>query len=132
MTVIDIRAAYSLGRVYENRVRDCCAWYKTLPLNNALLEYEITGWMSGIRADQTEFRSGLKWYEQHDKIERISPMLHWTALDVADYIAKHKLPEHPLTAQGYASIGCAPCTVAGEERAGRWPDSTKVECGMHK
>jgi len=47
----------------------------------------------------------------------------------------HNLPQHPLYSQGYSSIGCAPCTrpvVAGEdERAGRWADTNKTECGLH-
>jgi 3'-phosphoadenosine 5'-phosphosulfate sulfotransferase (PAPS reductase)/FAD synthetase len=47
------------------------------------------------------------------------------------------VPQHPLYALGYTSIGCAPCTrpvVNGEpERAGRWwweQDAVK-ECGIH-
>ena len=57
------------------------------------------------------------------------------ALSVAGYAADHGLPEHPLVAQGYLSIGCAPTTRPvgeGEDpRAGRWLDSDKVECGLH-
>ena len=37
--------------------------------------------------------------------------------------------------EGYASIGCQPCTRSvrsGEdERAGRWSGSEKTECGIH-
>ena len=40
-----------------------------------------------------------------------------------------------LEAQGYPSIGCAPCTskvLPGEDpRAGRWRGWDKVECGIH-
>ena len=57
-------------------------------------------------------------------------MLRYTA-------RKNNLPEHPLYAAGYTSIGCDPCTRAvapGEdERAGRWwweTDEAK-ECGLH-
>lgn len=36
---------------------------------------------------------------------------------------------------GYASVGCAPCTrrvLAGEDaRAGRWAGRSKTECGLH-
>ena len=55
--------------------------------------------------------------------------------DVAQYYKDHDLPDHPLKAQGYLSVGCAPCTRAvkpGEDaRAGRWADSDKTECGIH-
>ena len=52
-------------------------------------------------------------------------------------MADHDLPVHPLVEQGYASIGCAPCTRAiavGEPfRAGRWwwEDENAKECGLH-
>jgi phosphoadenosine phosphosulfate reductase len=42
---------------------------------------------------------------------------------------------NPLHAQGYASIGCMPCTspvAPGEApRAGRWRGLGKTECGLH-
>ena len=44
---------------------------------------------------------------------------------------------HPLYAQGYASIGCGPCTrpvAPGEdERSGRWwwEAGGERECGLH-
>ena len=47
------------------------------------------------------------------------------------------MPVHALYAQGYTSIGCAPCTRAiapGEDdRAGRWwwESNAPKECGMH-
>ena len=66
------------------------------------------------------------------------PLADWTTEDVLRYTHEHGLPEHPLYAPGYTSIGCDPCTrpvVAGEdERAGRWwwesPEAVK-ECGLH-
>ena len=69
---------------------------------------------------------------------KISPLADWTTEDVVRYTHEHGLPEHPLYAAGYTSIGCDPCTravVAGEdERAGRWwwesPEAVK-ECGLH-
>ena len=45
------------------------------------------------------------------------------------------LPRHPLEAEGFASIGCAPCTSKvkpGEDpRSGRWRGWDKTECGIH-
>jgi len=46
-------------------------------------------------------------------------------------IAEHKLPFHPLVAEGYSSIGCTHCTVKGEGRSGRWLGKPKTECGLH-
>jgi phosphoadenosine phosphosulfate reductase len=66
---------------------------------------------------------------------KICPLIDWTSKDIWRYMNQHKLPDHPLFAQGYMSIGCAPCTrpvQSGEdERAGRWSGKTKTECGIH-
>ena len=55
---------------------------------------------------------------------------------MARYAQDRSLPEHPLRAKGYASIGCWPCTRAvadGEDpRAGRWAGLDKEECGLHR
>jgi len=41
-----------------------------------------------------------------------------------------------LLRQGYASVGCWPCTKrtppGSDPRAGRWPMFDKTECGLHK
>ncbi len=54
---------------------------------------------------------------------------------VQDAFKHLKLPQHPLFGEGYASIGCAPCTrrvETGEDaRAGRWAGMDKTECGIH-
>ncbi len=51
------------------------------------------------------------------------------------YVAAHGLLSNPLVGEGYASVGCAPCTrrVAPEAgvRAGRWAGLAKTECGIH-
>ncbi len=131
LNVLNIKARYDLGHIYVSSVKQCCAWNKTLALQTAM-KTGVTAWVTGIRADQTSLRAHKPPSETIGGIERVYPMLHWTAQDVADYAAKYALPAHPLTAQGYDSIGCEPCTVAGEKRAGRWPDSPKIECGLHK
>src|SRR6266849_3032912 len=56
---------------------------------------------------------------------------------VEQYAREHSLPVNPLHAQGYPSIGCAPCTrpiQPGEDvRAGRWwwESPEHKECGLH-
>src|SRR3546814_3164576 len=66
---------------------------------------------------------------------KINPLANWSRQDIAAYFAAHDLPAHPLVADGYPSIGCAPCTSKvqpGEDpRAGRWRGWEKVECGIH-
>jgi phosphoadenosine phosphosulfate reductase len=66
---------------------------------------------------------------------KVNPLATWTNDDITSYLADHQLPEHPLWAQGYRSIGCAPTTrpvAEGEDpRAGRWAGLDKSECGLH-
>jgi phosphoadenosine phosphosulfate reductase len=38
---------------------------------------------------------------------------------------------NPLRDKGVESIGCAPCTLPGAGRSGRWAGSDRLECGLH-
>ena len=68
---------------------------------------------------------------------KLAPVADWSPQQVDAYLSEFDVPVHPLYAQGYTSIGCAPCTRAileGEdERAGRWwwEVDSKKECGIH-
>jgi len=116
----------------------CCALRKTQPLETALRGYD--GWISGRKRFQGGARAALEHFEvdrPHGQLPRlkVNPLAHWDVTDVAEYIATHNLPRHPLVAKGYPSVGCTPCTTPvghGESpRAGRWRDSAKTECGIH-
>ncbi len=121
----------------ENR-RLCCGIRKVHPLNKMLST--LDGWITGIRRDQTEVRKDSSMIEidsQHNGILKINPLIDWSWKQVWDYIKENNVPYHKLLDQGYASIGCAPCTRAikpGEDlRAGRWWWESKEhkECGLH-
>jgi phosphoadenosine phosphosulfate reductase len=111
----------------------CCGVNKVGPL--APLKERARAWVSGLRRDQSRTRADAAILEQDGHLVRVHPIASLTKSDVADYLARHAIPEHPLVARRYLSIGCAPCTravAAGEdERAGRWAWSGKTECGLH-
>ncbi|MWD29502.1 phosphoadenylyl-sulfate reductase [Aquicoccus sp. SCR17] len=120
------------------RLRDpdaCCDLRKTVPLENALNDF--SGWITGRKRFQGTTRAALDFFELEEATGRIkvNPLAHWTREDVQDYMDENRLPRHPLVAQGYPSIGCAPCTsqvAEGEDpRAGRWRGMDKSECGIH-
>ena len=71
-----------------------------------------------------------EWDEPHG-LWKFNPLADWTEKDVWNYIAEHDLPYNPLHDRGYSSIGCAPCTLPGSGREGRWAGSEKTECGLH-
>ncbi len=123
------------GTLHKTDPDACCALRKTAPLDQVLAEYD--GWITGRKRFQSGRRATLEFFEAEPDTGRIkiNPLAHWTAADVQTYMIENRLPRHPLVAQGYPSIGCAPCTspVAADEnpRAGRWRDQTKDECGIH-
>ncbi|WP_299150207.1 phosphoadenylyl-sulfate reductase [uncultured Tateyamaria sp.] len=123
------------GTLHQRDTDACCALRKTRPLQKALKAH--TGWITGRKRYQSDRRAALEFFEVEAGSNRIkvNPLARWAPEDVADYMAENRLPRHPLVAQGYPSIGCAPCTspVADGEaaRAGRWRDQNKDECGIH-
>jgi phosphoadenosine phosphosulfate reductase len=109
----------------------CCARRKVEPLRRALRGYDA--WITGIRRDQTEHRSRARAVDWDGRfgLWKVNPMVRWDRARVEAYHRAHRLPAHPLWSQGYASVGCAPCTAPGVERDGRWAGTGKTECGLH-
>ncbi|HET6606603.1 MAG TPA: phosphoadenylyl-sulfate reductase [Rhodopila sp.] len=115
----------------------CCAVRKLDPLRRALSG--AAAWFTGLRADQSAHRASMRFvsYESQRDLVKINPLLDWTRDQVAALVANRGIPHSTLHAQGFLSIGCAPCTravSAGEpERAGRWwwEGAGNQECGLH-
>jgi phosphoadenosine phosphosulfate reductase len=111
----------------------CCGVNKLAPIS--VLKESARGWVSGLRRDQSRTRADVAILETDEHLVRVHPIATLTAADVAAYLARHGIAEHPLVARRYLSIGCSPCTRAvaeGEdERAGRWDGSARTECGLH-
>ncbi|WP_152363779.1 phosphoadenylyl-sulfate reductase [Microlunatus speluncae] len=112
----------------------CCALRKVAPLDNALKGY--AAWASGIRRADSPARANtpiVSW-DHKRKMVRLAPIARWSDDAVASYIEDNGLLVNPLLDDGYASIGCAPCTqraAADDARAGRWAGLAKTECGIH-
>ena len=69
----------------------------------------IGGWVTGRKRYQTAERGVLPHFEltSDDRI-KVNPLAYFSDADVNAYKIEHGLPEHPLFAKGYKSIGCAP------------------------
>lgn len=108
--------------------------FKVEPLQRALEELNITAWLAGLRAQQTDHRATLRTVEQQDGIYKVHPILRWSGKDVHEYLKRHDLPYHPLVDKGYASIGdthsTRPITEGMDEREGRF-GGLRQECGIH-
>ena len=123
------------ARLHDRQPDLCCAIRKVTPLNTMLGLYD--GWVTGLRRGQTEHRRAaapLEWDEGRHLV-KVNPVAAWSDDDVAGYMSEHGVLENLLKAEGYPSIGCAPCTrrvLEGEDpRAGRWSGTGKSECGIH-
>lgn len=113
----------------------CCFLRKVKPLQAYLSDK--AAWITAIRRDQSPTRADtqfFEWNETHEVV-KVNPLADWTEDDIWNHIEERGLPYNPLHEEGYPSIGCIPCTEPVEngedQRAGRWSDSDKTECGIH-
>ncbi|MFJ8732680.1 phosphoadenylyl-sulfate reductase [Streptomyces bauhiniae] len=122
-------------RLHDRDPDLCCALRKVQPLEAGLAGYQA--WATGLRRDESPTRANtpvVGWDARRRKV-KVSPIARWTQDDVDAYVAEHGVLTNPLLMDGYASVGCAPCTrrvLEGEDaRAGRWAGRGKTECGLH-
>ena len=115
---------------------NCCVLRKVVPLGRAL--QGRAAWITSVKRVDAPSRANMKtlmWDEKFNLV-KVNPLATWTDDDVAYYLTSNNLAEHPLWAQGYASIGCAAMTekpqVPGDRRSGRWVGADQEECGLHE
>ncbi len=127
------------GRLWERGDVEALDRYdrirKVEPMQRALDELDATGWLAGLRADQTDFRRTLTPITEQWGREKFLPLLDWSTRDVHGYLKDHALPLHPLFEQGYASVGDWHTSRPvheddADDRAGRFL-GLKQECGLH-
>jgi sulfate adenylyltransferase subunit 2 len=142
--------ALQTGRVFPNgqstRV-ECCGLLKKDALKSVLAEHQFTGVIVGVRRDEEPTRAKERYFSARDAhMEwnvaeqppefwgqfktsfapgahiRIHPLLHWTELNIWEYIERENIPVMPLyfandRGERYRSIGCYPCTFPIRSRA---------------
>lgn len=132
-------AKQGIDGIYESKLarEACCEVRKVKPLDRALAG--AVAWITGLRADQTSVRhdAGLIGFDAARDLMKFNPLFDWTRAAVMAEVEARQVPINRLHAQGFASVGCAPCTRAiapGEpERNGRWwwEEGGHKECGLH-
>ena len=130
----DIELYDSEGKLWSNNPDKCCNFRKVKILDNYLNNFQA--WFSGRKGYQSDERSKNNIVELQDKKFIISPLISWKKKDVDNYYIKYNLPRHPLSDQGFLSIGCKNCTSKtvnlSDIRSGRWNGLQKTECGIYK
>ena len=118
----------------------CCTALKTNGLQQIMEQYDYKGLILGIRRDEESTRAKERYFSPRDKnFEwdfkdqppelwdqfktnfdenthiRIHPLLHWTEVNVWEYIKRENIPFVSLyfakDGKRYRSLGCAPCTT---------------------
>ena len=129
--------AIKSGMGPDNKL-SCCTALKTDALKNAISEYKFKALLLGIRRDEHGIRAkervfsprnqDFKWdykdqppelWDQYKSKQadedhiRIHPMLHWTEIDIWEYIKRENIPVIELyfakSGKRYRSIGCKCC-----------------------
>lgn len=138
--VKNIDAAGTLWQTQPNR---CCWMRKVEPLERELKRAGFEALITGRKQYQTKERHTMETIElDEDGRFKINPLARWSKEEIEAEFIDRNLPQHPLVAKGYLSIGCEPCTrpvkTGEDERAGRWAHTAefpggeqKVECGLH-
>jgi sulfate adenylyltransferase subunit 2 len=131
---------------------ECCGRLKVDALRAVLDKHHYTGVIVGVRRDEEPTRAKERYFSPRDKnmdwnVEdqppelwdqfktdfekgshiRIHPLLHWTELNIWEYIEREKIPVIPLyfdngKGERYRSIGCAPCTFPIKSTARTVPE----------
>lgn len=122
-------------KLWEHDPAKCCELRKVRPLAKRL--GRASAWITGLRRTGSLTRADVEcveWDGVHDLV-KINPLAWWPRARVFSHLHDNNLPYNPLLDEGYASVGCRPCTSpvrpGEDERAGRWRGRAKTECGIH-
>ena len=126
------------GKLWEqglNGIEKYNQMNKVEPMNRALEELGVDGWISGLRRQQSKSREKTTVLAVSNDRVKIHPIVDWTDKDIFDYLKANDLPYHPLWDEGYVSIG--DWHTSRKLTDGLSPEETrffglKRECGLHE
>jgi len=109
----------------------CCEARKVAPLERYLTS-SADAWLSGLRRADDPGRANAPIVSLDKRgLVKINPMAAMTDDEYEQYVDTNDVLVNTLQLDGYASIGCWPCTEKADDRSGRWAGSGKTECGLH-
>jgi 3'-phosphoadenosine 5'-phosphosulfate sulfotransferase (PAPS reductase)/FAD synthetase len=99
------------------KTRFCTQELKVFPLHEYFesLDDEVTAYQ-GIRADESASRASLpqeQWVDDAGGYWIHRPLLHCTAKQCFQIMAKHGIDPNPLYLMGSSRVGCFPCIMTG-------------------
>ena len=110
----------------------CCDARKVVPLERYMVGH-ADGWLSGLRRADDPARADAPIVSTDKRgLVKVNPMAAMSDDEYDRYITDHDVLINTLQLDGYASIGCWPCTEPSTDgRAGRWAGRDSKECGLH-
>lgn len=146
LLVAENKKARSEGMGLEKGKFECCTALKTEALKILLEKEGFDALILAIRRDEHGIRAKERYFSPRDKDfhwdyknqapemwdmyanlsddkthTRIHPILHWTELNVWEYIKQEGIPINPMylakDGKRYRSLGCMPCTGTIESNA---------------
>lgn len=126
-----LRPAADAPDVWAHGSDACCAARKVDPLD-AYLPGHADAWLSGLRRADSAGRADAPIVSIDRRgLVKVNPIANMTDDEYDAYLVDHDVLVNTLHLDGYASIGCWPCTEPSTDgRAGRW-GGAKTECGLH-
>ena len=121
------------GELWFSNPDACCRIRKVEPLARALSPFRA--WINGRKRFQGGMRADIPVVERDGERLKFNPFAHVSREEIEAIYREANLPQHPLVASGYLSVGCMPCTSRTspdeDARSGRWRGRAKTECGIH-
>lgn len=121
------------GELWFSDPDACCRIRKVEPLKRALAPFDA--WINGRKRFQGGLRGAIPVVEADGLRLKFNPFANVKPADIAAIYAQAELPPHPLTASGFLSVGCMPCSSRAQAdedaRDSRWRGRPKSECGIH-
>lgn len=103
-------------RGFALNVSECCRTMKIDPARRLTRNLGCTVQLTGQRglADDSlrglrDLKDGALFYQQRDRMWIANPLTGWTDPDIARYIQRNALEEHPARSRGAITVGCVFC-----------------------
>ena len=127
-----LRPAADAADVWAHGSTACCDARKVQPLERYLTSH-ADAWLSGLRRADDPGRGEAPIVSLDKRgLIKVNPMAAMTDDEYERYVDERDVLVNTLQLDGYASIGCWPCTEPSTDgRSGRWAGSGKTECGLH-
>lgn len=126
------------GRLWEQGIEGIERYnriHKVEPMQRSMKDLGAGTWFAGLRRVQSSTRSDIPVVQLRGGRYKVHPVIDWTERDLYRYLKQHRLPYHPLWAQGYVSVGdkhtsrpLEPGMLVEETRF----FGLKRECGLHE